>query len=281
MSYKDILVVLDDTTACRERADIALRLARQQEAHLVGLFVVEYGYIPPYAEVQIPEEVFAQRRAAADAARARVKKAFEGQSKGTNVSIEWRTAEGDSVRAVTLHARYADLAVIGQHDPQTSGAFGTHPDLAEHVVLGGGRPVLAVPYVGNYPTVGKHVMVAWDASREAARAVADALPILSAAESVVTLSVNPTSGTTEGTHGPEPGADIALHLARHGIRVEAQQIKTKDVTTANMLLSRVADESGDLLVMGAYGHARLRELVLGGVTRDVMQQMTVPILMSH
>ena len=125
------------------------------------------------------------------------------------------------------------------------------------------------------------VMVAWDASREAARAVAGALPVLQAAESVVTLSANPGSGARPDRHGDLPGADIARHLARHGVNVEVHRIETRDVSVADMLLNRIADESIDLLVMGAYGHARVREIWLGGVTRDVLRHMTVPVLVSH
>jgi nucleotide-binding universal stress UspA family protein len=120
-------------------------------------------------------------------------------------------------------------------------------------------------------------MIAWDAGREAARAVHDALPVLERAKSVVVLVINPR----RGNHGAEPGADIALHLARHGIKVEAQNTEVKDLSVADALLSRLADQGIDLLVMGAYGHSRLRELVVGGVTRQLFQQMTVPVLMSH
>ena len=281
MAYKDIVVVLDDTEACRERVDVALRLAAHHEAHLVGLFVLAFGYIPTFAEAQIPQEVFEQRRKTAEAARTRVRRTFETQSRNSGVTVEWRTVDDDVLAAVNLHSRYADLTVVGQFDPRASAAYGAAADLAEHLVLGSGRPVLAVPYSGHFPTLGTRVMVAWDASREAARAVADALPVLSDATSVSTLSINPESGDAAGTHGDLPGADIALHLARHGIKVEAQQLQTRDVSPANMILSRAADESIDLLVMGAYGHARVRELVLGGVTREVMRQMTVPVLMSH
>lgn len=281
MPYKDILVVLDDTSECRERVDVAVRLARKHEAHLTGLFVVEYGYIPTYAEAQIPQEVLAHRREMARAAATGVQEAFERQAQDAGISAEWRMVDGDSVRVVSLHSRYADLTVIGQNSPDGGGGFGSCPNLAELVVLGCGRPVLTVPYVGKYPVVGQRVMIAWDARREAARAVADALPMLGAADSVAILSVNPISGKSDGYHGEMPGADIALHLARHGVNVEAQRVETRDVSVANMLLNRVADQSIDLLIMGAYGHTRVRELVLGGVTRQVFRQMTVPVLMSH
>ena len=136
-----------------------------------------------------------------------------------------------------------------------------------------------VPYVGTYPSVGNRVLVAWDASREAARAVADALPLLKDAGHVVALSANPDPGA--GKHGELPGADIARHLARHGVRVDAERASSRDVSTADLVLNRIADEDIDLLVMGAYGHARVREVWLGGVTRRLMESMTVPVFLSH
>ncbi len=281
MAYKDILVVLDDTADCEERLRVAMRVAGQFDAHLIGLFVVGAQFIPTYAEVQIPPEVFEQRRNAADEARARVQDKFERAMRGNGLTAEWRTVEGDPLNVISLHLRYADLAVIGQDNPAVLGAFGTGANLVEHVIMACGRPVLAVPYVGRYPQVGSRVMVAWDAGREAARAVADALPFLQGAASVATLAVNPRSGAVAGSHGEVPGADISLHLARHGVKVEAQAIDSGNVSVADMILSRMADQSIDLLVMGAYGHARVRQLVLGGVTRSVLRQMTAPVLMSH
>ncbi len=165
------------------------------------------------------------------------------------------------------------MVVLAQ--PDHSGELESH--IAEDVVLSSGRPALVVPYIGAAKTIGERVMVAWDASREAARAVHDALPVLERAKSAVVLVINPH----RGNHGAEPGADIALHLARHGVEVEAQHLEVNDLSVADALLSRLADNGIDLLVMGAYGHSRLRELVLGGVTRQIFQEMTVPVLMSH
>jgi nucleotide-binding universal stress UspA family protein len=142
-----------------------------------------------------------------------------------------------------------------------------------------GGPVMIVPYMGPAATFGERVIVAWDASREAARAVNDALPLLKRAKQVGVVSVNPRPWPF--AHGEEPGADIGLHLARHGVKVEVQRVEGRDIDTANAILSHVADRSADLLVMGGYGHSRLRELVLGGVTRTILTEMIVPVLMSH
>ena len=134
-----------------------------------------------------------------------------------------------------------------------------------------------LPYIGAGERLGTRVMVAWDGGRQAARAVGDALPLLERAHSAVVLVINPR----RGAHGERPGADITLHLARHGVTVEAQHLEAEDLTVGDALLSRLADQDIDLLVMGAYGHSRLRELVPGGVTRQIFQQMTVPVFMSH
>ncbi|NIR58466.1 MAG: universal stress protein, partial [Gammaproteobacteria bacterium] len=135
------------------------------------------------------------------------------------------------------------------------------------------------PYIGAGPTVGNYVTVAWNARREAVRAVNDALPMLERADQVDVLSVNPRVGPED--HGEIPSADICLHLARHGVSATAQSVVANDIDVANLLMSRCADTGSDMIVMGAYGHSRLRESVLGGTTHDVLRSMTVPVLMSH
>ena len=136
-----------------------------------------------------------------------------------------------------------------------------------------------MPYAGRFDTVGSHVLVAWNATREAARAVNDAMPILQKAEKVTVLSVNPPS---EEAGGPAwPAADIALHLARHGVTAEASSTVSLEIDVGNAILSRAADFGSDLIVMGGYGHSRQREFILGGVTRTLLQHMTVPVIMAH
>jgi nucleotide-binding universal stress UspA family protein len=183
----------------------------------------------------------------------------------------------DAASIVALHGRHADLVVLGQADPDTASARARY--LVEEVTLSAGRPALVVPYIGTAGTLGRRVMVAWDAGREATRALNDALPILKLADSVTVLSVNPQPG--RDGHGEDPGADIGLHLARHGVPVEVQRTHAKGMDVGEILLSRLADLGSDLLVMGAYGHSRLREFVLGGATRTLLAEMTVPVLMSH
>ena len=215
-------------------------------------------------------------RARAEAALAR----FAAVAGRNQIAFETRLDRAlytEVANALATHARYADLAILGQIDPDDPVAGPRY--LPEEVVLGSGRPALVIPYIGAGASLGQRVVVAWDASREAARAVNDALPLLERAEAVSVVTINPRQAPFG--HGEEPGADIGLHLARHGIKVDVRRVEAPDLDVANALLSELASQSADLLVMGAYGHSRLREFVLGGTTRTILAEMTVPVLMSH
>jgi nucleotide-binding universal stress UspA family protein len=280
MSLKDLLVVVDHGRNCGRRIDVAARLARDFEAHLTGLYVTTPPYVQPAVLAEFPVDVRdLQSRALRDAAaRARGLFAERVEGAGFTLTTEWREVEGDVADQVSLHARYADLTVIGQTDPDDV-PLGASSDLPERLILGAGRPVLVVPYAGRFETIGQRVLLAWNATREATRAANDALPLLKRAARVTVLSVNPRVGPRK--HGEVPGADIALHLARHGVRAQAASVTADEVRVDDILLSQAADESADLLVMGAYGHSRLGELVLGGATRHILRQITVPVFMSH
>ena len=179
--------------------------------------------------------------------------------------------------ALATNPRYADLVILGQLDPDDPVTGPRY--LPEQVILGCGRPALVIPYIGAAASIGERVVIAWDASREAARAVNDALPLLERARAVRVVTINPRQGPFG--HGEEPAPDIGLHLARHDIKTEVERVVSRDIDVANTILSQLANEGADLLVMGAYGHSRLREYVLGGVTRTILAEMTVPVLMSH
>ena len=191
--------------------------------------------------------------------------------------IEWRASEIDALSVVALHARYADLVVIGQQNSEWP--TGVHKDFERSLPAASGRPVLVVPYAYERRPVGRHVLVAWNASREAARAVNDALPLLKRASQVHVVIFDRTAAGA--AHGEEPGADIALFLTRHGVKVIVSRYDAPDADIGSQLLSRAFDLSADLIVMGAWGHSRLREFMLGGVTRTLFESMTVPVLMSH
>lgn len=278
MAYKNLLVHIDDSKANAKRLEAAIALAQAHGAHLTGLYVAIEPTLPGNVAAEVPGRLLDMLRQQAAERIAAAEAAFTKVVERAGLSTDFRSAQCPSSRVpevVALHARYADLVIIGQPEPEEEAEVDTR--VPEDVVLGAGRPALVIPYIGAGKKIGKRILIAWDGGREAARAVNDALPLLEKADSVAVLVINPS----RGGHGDQPGADIALHLARHDITVEAQHIEVRDLSTGNALLSRLADEDIDLLVMGAYGHSRLREMVLGGVTREVFQQMTVPVLMSH
>lgn len=281
MSLKDILVHLDATPQSETRLDLAIDLARRHEAHLTALFVLDIG-LPLIAMGDggggaAIASVIDDLRAAGLADASRIEAAYRERLRREALRGEWRQAEGMLAELIALHTRYADLVILGQDDPEGGGP-GT-PGLAGDVLFGAGRPVLVVPYAGRFTSLGRRVLIGWNASRESARAVNDALPLIAKAETACVLAANPRGGI-DG-HGEEPGADIALHLARHGVKVSVEHRVAPDVPDADLLLNQAADMNADLIVIGAYGHSRLREFVLGGVTRTILRQMTAPVLMSH
>jgi nucleotide-binding universal stress UspA family protein len=275
--YKTILVHYDAGKTAPVRLQTAIEIAATFGSHIACLYAVSTVPIPTYAynATEIMRE--AQQRIRAEMLQD-ARRGYEECLRRTGFDGgEWRASEADVRDVVTLHARYADLVVIGQQNPEWPS--GVDKDFERSVSLAVGRPVLFVPYAFEHRPVGQRVLIAWNASREAARAVSDALPILKRAAQVHVATFHPEiSGLA---HGEEPGADIALYLARHGIKVTVSRYDSQGVDVGNQLLSRAFDVSADLIVMGAWGHSRLREFVLGGVTRTVLETMTVPILMSH
>jgi nucleotide-binding universal stress UspA family protein len=279
MAFKTVLVHVDSDRRLAMRLDMASSLAARHGAHLVGLHILPTLRLPSQLRAEMGDEVFRRHRVAALAVAERLAATFKATADRIGATgAESRTAEGDPIEMLALHARYADLVVVGQNDPDDE--HGTVPgNFAEMAALQCARPVLVVPYAGGWLRPPRTVLVAWNASREAARAATDALPYLQEAERVVVVAVNPR---VDGlAHGARPGADVALWLSRHGVRAEAAAEPAVSIDTGAYLLSRAADYAADLIVMGAYGHSRARELVFGGVTQTMMREMTVPVLMSH
>ncbi|AWU94721.1 universal stress protein [Azospirillum ramasamyi] len=279
MAFKDILVVVDDTPASAARLDLAAQLAARCDAHLTALYAFTDVVFPGYIESQFPQELRDSRRRSRNDHTARMAAAFNDAMRhhGLTDRSEWLAQEGDPTIAAAVRGRYADLVVVGQPAPDRD----REQPVAQpaDLLFECGRPLLVVPYAGRFHTIGERVLVGWNGSREAARAIGDAMPLLSTAKRVVVMAANPKQGPNG--LGDEPCADIARHLARHGCPVEATHIATDVVEPGDTLLNTAADESCDLLVMGAYGRSRFRELVLGGMTRFMLQHMTVPVLMSH
>jgi nucleotide-binding universal stress UspA family protein len=283
MGYKDVLVAVDSAPSARARIGLAAGLAERFGAHLIGLhhsISFEAPHVRGYFEyfnrsLDALYQEFAEQMRTDEAT---VRGVFEEIASHHSLSAEWRQSIGYPSHAAALHGRYVDLIVLGQPDPDYVHAALFQPSPAE-VALAVGRPMLVVPYAGKWTDIGRSVVIGWDASRQATRAVNDALPFLTAAQTVTVLTVDPRDGPLG--HGDVPGADIALHLARHAVKATAQSTVSAGIDVGNELLCRVSDLGADLLVMGAYGHSRERELVFGGATRTVLATMTVPVLMAH
>lgn len=269
---RDILVHMDGTEQNKVRVEAAAQLAQWYDAHLTGLFVLADPFIPIYDAAQLPPEFYEEQETLDRQQAEAAENMFRGIAGPTGVSTEWRVDQGTKADVVARHAHYCDLVIAGQRNPEQP-AGGDVPD---GLLLSIGRPILILPYVSQSADIGKRIMVAWNASPQATRAVHDAIPFMSQAGHVDVIAVNP-----DGSHGEIPCADISLHLARHGIKCEAQSITVNDIGVADMLLSRAADQSADMIVMGAYGHARWREWVFGGVTAHMLGHMTIPVLMAH
>jgi len=275
MALKDLLVHVHSEAFSGATVDAAIALAARHDAHLVGLGVRAPADMPTYAEARLPDSVIDILNEREDTRLADAEAMFVSRAKhaGRDDRSEWREDSGLPAQTLSLHARYADLVVAAQSQPDSSDR--RFIDLAEDVLIASGRPVLVIPAIGAKAPIGNMVAVAWNGSREAARALADAMPLLDKAKSVeIFIAGDPELGDL-------PGADIAAHLARHGMKVDVYRSPGSEVSVGDALLNRVAETGADLIVMGGYGRSRFREFILGGVTRHILQHMTVPVLMSH
>jgi len=279
MTYKSILVHVDHSRAAEARVSAAAQLAIAQQAHLVGAAMNGIArYIYQDVAMDPTGTLLSNIMDATDEAAKGALQKFESIVNRLGVaSREGRLVNEDPAGGLALMARYADLLVISQvdRDDPVSSAIS---DLPEYVMLNSARPVLMLPRAGKFDTIGSNVLVAWDGSIEATHALTAAIPLLQAAREVTVAVINPGSQSFE--HGEQPGADIGLYLARHGIKIDVR-VENTTLDIGNALLSLLADLGSDLLVMGGYGHARFRELLVGGATRSVLDAMTVPVLMAH
>ena len=255
----------------------AVSLAEQFEAHVLGVAFAYEPVIPGSVMGGIPPDfIEAQRAESEKKARAAIAR-FEAAAKRSNLSAESRILTASISAAADQLGRIGrrfDMIVGGQPD-RDAGV----PDeiIDEGVLFESGRPVIFVPYIFKGAAKLDRVMVCWDGSRAAARAVADSLPLLGKAKQVEIVIV----ATGRPKSDEIPGADLGQHLARHGLKVDVKRITSPDIDVPSTILSYAADSSADLIVMGGYGHSRLREFVLGGATRGLLESMTVPPLMSH
>ncbi|MGN8157568.1 universal stress protein [Salinisphaera sp. RV14] len=270
MSYKSLIIAITEVSLDRAAINQAAALAARFDAHLTGLYVYE----PPYYRYPLAypniADVDPEAASGRDEATLAAREAFEAACRAEGVETnEWRFVRGETLNTLALHARYADALVM-------SGG-----DLAARLAIVSSRPVIAVPEADRDRPLGQRIMLAWNASRESTRAATAALPLMARAEQVCVLVIDP-DGSAHRRLGDNPGADIALYLARHGIEAEVRLADSDSVGVADTLLTEAIEMNADLVCMGAYGHSRLRELVLGGVTRDVIDAPPpVPLLLAH
>lgn len=296
MAMKDILVGVDPSTAGEGRLKLALNLVRAHKAHITACYIMRGEHAAPSPIMPgvpvnpgpgiliapeagptlgdtVPTPISPASREAERAEQ--VEELFRTELRAHGLGGEWHLlSPGETAVFIDL-AKSFDLTILGQLSPEIR-STGFRPD---EIVIATGRPVLVVPYAGAFDTVGRRALVAWDGTREAARAANDALPLLENAEAVTVMFVGARETALEEHH---PSIErMVHHLQRHGIAARAEETLQGDLRISDVLLSRAADLAVDLLVAGAYHHSQLREALVGGVSRDLLDHMTVPVLMSH
>jgi nucleotide-binding universal stress UspA family protein len=277
---REIVVFIDGRTETPGLLEFAGMLAQEHGARLISVFMQPEPTVTPaetFARGKGMRSTIEAHRAQLERIEAEHRAQFEDvvRRHGIRPESEWRSLPYLSSE-VGVHAYYADLVVIAR--PESASELAGPPGLAESLVLSSGRPIIMFPPLGTVSAV-RRILVAWNATRESIRAVADALPLLAKAEAVEVLVVD--HQRHPAGHGPEPGADIARHLARHGAKVEVRRLSSGGKDVGQLLLSQATAFGADLLVMGAYGHSHLREWMFGGVTRTVLYEAGLPVLMSR
>jgi nucleotide-binding universal stress UspA family protein len=274
---KDIVVNLSVSEAGGPAGDYAVSVAAALEAHLAGIAFVYDPIIPVSGAGYMPPEVIETQQADNEAGAKAALDRFAEAARRAGVSADpvaltaSLSGAGDQFGRL---ARRFDLAIVGQSEPDSSSV---EDIIAENTLFASGRPQILVPYIQKAPLKLDKVMLCWDGSRQAARAIGDAMPLLVKSQRVEVAIV----ANERGKEDQIEGADMAEHLARHGLKVTVHRIGGGGIDVADALLSHAADSGADFMVMGGYGHSRLREFVLGGVTHSILRSMTIPVLMSH
>jgi nucleotide-binding universal stress UspA family protein len=287
MALKDVLVYMDQTLSAPLRLRLAIDLARRNRSQLTALFVnvmslsqmeqrgtAELGLVSADQYATLDRGIMATLDNASESLRGILQRSAAEHG----LLTEWRSVDGFPGAVVPQQARYRDLCILGHSDPGEIAPVDY--SFSEHVLFTAGRPVLLVPTAGSFETLGRHIAIAWNSSRPASRAVNDALSLMEHGERTTVLCVNP--GHYVGKHGALPPEHLIAHLARHG--VEADLVQIPDIrggSIAKVLQTKALELGADMLVAGAFGHARLREKLLGGVTCDLLAHTLLPLFMSE
>ncbi len=281
MAYKDVLVHLDYSEACIARVAAAIALAKREGARLTGVAMALETTVSTYIGIDFPTSLTEAQQEIIEKSTKNAVARFEAAVKAEGVDYAVRVIRcpaGKAASQLAFFARHADLIFIGQPDPDSTGhAF--QESLLDMVLHSSGRPVYVVPYIGRLEHRASRAVIAWDGRKKAVRAVNDAIPMLKVRDKVDVLVVNPKK--RDDDFGGQQGENLADHLKRHGVNAEVVRITHPEIGVDTVILNYVSDVGADLLVMGAFGHSRLREKTFGGVTVSILQQMTVPVLMSE
>lgn len=272
-----LLVHLDASPQAPQRLEAGCRIGQAYGAAVTGLYAVTPSFVAlPFAP-EVGPGVAAALREMDDELRSRARAAFDRVQTMPGMQAAWAEAGDDPVIGVFAEqALYADLLVLGQHDPASTPATGVPVDFAESVMVASGKPALILPYIGAPSSIGDTVVLAWKPTREAARAVSAALPMLQRARRVHVLSWSDTDEAVSGQR-----LDLDSYLKLHGVDATWHRETGEPELLGELLLSRAFDLGADLLVMGCYGHSQFHELILGGASRTVLANAVIPVLMAH
>ena len=279
MDFKNILLHLDHSSGCQNRLEIAFEMAKRFDGQITGLFVVPDYVVPSYVEAQISVDLITD---VTEKAIARAKETLSGYEKladDAGVEMDAHVVEGQVIPILREHTKYADLLMLGQDQPDDpdNASYG----LADALLFEGACACMVVPHSGKLAAPGKRVLLTWNASRESARAMREAMPLLERAETVVVLSSEPDDSEVDIARGHPHAEELARFLKSHGIESVSSGMADVDMSASEAIIGQAAEMNADMIVMGAYGHARLREIILGGVTRDLLKQAPVPLFLAH
>jgi nucleotide-binding universal stress UspA family protein len=279
MKYKNILVHLDNSSGCRNRLEVAFGLAKEYKAELLGLFVVPTYIMPSYVEAQISVDLINDVTEKALARARETATRYEKLAQDAGVKLKTSVFEGQTIPVLREHSKYADLLLLGQDHPEDPD--NTSYGIADALLFEGACACLVVPHSGKVSAPAKRVLLTWNASREAARALREAMSLLRGAETVVVLSTEPDDGDDQLATGHPHAEALQKLLESHGIESVSSGFNDLEVSASEAIIGQAAEMDADLIVMGAYGHARLREIILGGVTRELLKRAPTCLLLAH
>ncbi|MDB5657243.1 MAG: Universal stress protein UspA [Tardiphaga sp.] len=280
MALKSLVVFVDPTPQGEARVRYAIKLAVQHEAHLIGVFIApaSWGRNPADAFVRGPvaiREMVERHNVEELATAAAALKSFETLAARERLSHEFRLIkESDASELVRLHSLHTDLIVSSHPAPDDKPSMAS----VDAMLMATGVPFLVVPDGWQCNEVATNVLFAWNASREARRAITDSLPLLRSAKSVAVVVID---SQKNASHGEQPGADVAHYLSRHGVKARVEERKSNGVPVADVIRAFAVEDGSDLIVLGAYSHARSREFIFGGVTRSLLKKVTIPMFLAH